>query len=139
WPRASAKITASLLPSRFDRRAGRATGLTPFRFLFRARRFRGLLRRILRAGLLRVLRSRSCAQTEHRRMSWLVEADLQTAGKFDGGHLSPACGSDAARKARAVLRKLCHRLLDVVAHEVEVVGAVFVGGMDPHLGRRQGE
>src|SRR3954471_6344494 len=80
------KNNGFIAPLPLDRRAGRVTGLTPLGFPFRGLRFRRLLRGLLRACILRTLRSRSCAQTQRGRMPRLVEADLQPAGEFDGGH-----------------------------------------------------
>jgi hypothetical protein len=71
-------------------------------------------------------------------MLWLVEADLATTGKLDVGHGTPSFfmnrgASDAPFCERS------HFGCQVVAHEIEFVWAIFIGGVERGFSGRECE
>ena len=72
-------------------------------------------------------------------MLGLVQPELAAAGQPDRAHETEPLVRDRTRDIGSTRAQLGDRRVDVVAHEVELVPAVFVRGMGRQLGRRQAE
>src|SRR6266700_2261033 len=68
---------------------------------------------------------------------WLVERQIRAARQLDRGEEPPALVADRAGDLDAPGGQVCQRLLDIFAHQVELVLARPVSGVDGDLGWRQ--
>ena len=68
----------------------------------------------------------------------MVDSEGSSAGQLDVSETSPAGLVDGAFENNLFTFEVCHRGVEVVAHQVEVV-AGFVAGVEGDLGRGQGE
>jgi hypothetical protein len=71
-------------------------------------------------------------------MLWLVEADLATTGKLDVGDGTPSFFVNC-RARNALFPERSHFRFQVVANEIELVWAVFIGGVERGLSGRECE
>ena len=72
-------------------------------------------------------------------MSWLVEGKLATAGQPKRRHQAEALVADLLRELDPLGAQLLDRRANVVAHQVQLVVGIAVGGMGGQLGGRKGE
>src|SRR6266700_5352994 len=68
---------------------------------------------------------------------WLVERQIRAARQLDRGEEPPALVADRAGDLDAPGGQVCQRLLDIFAHQVELVLPQPVSGVDGDLGWRQ--
>jgi hypothetical protein len=68
-----------------------------------------------------------------------MNSTLSFVGQADRGHEAPALIGDVLRDLDSLGAQFGERGVDVVAHQVELVPAFPVGGMNRQLGGRQGE
>ena len=71
-------------------------------------------------------------------MSWLIGAYFPTARQCDMGEDAPALILDFFAGDVVFLHR-GDEFFDVVAHEIEFVNVIFIGGMDSDFGWRQTE
>src|SRR5712691_9873794 len=74
-----------------------------------------------------------------RRVPGLVDGELGAVGQADRGHQAPALIGDVLADLGSLGAQFGERGVDVVAHQVELVAAFPVGGMNRQLSGRQGE
>ena len=72
-------------------------------------------------------------------MPGLVDREFTAVRGADRGQQSPPLIGDILRDYRSLGLELDQRAPDVVAHQVELLAALPVGGMNGQLGRREGE
>ena len=72
-------------------------------------------------------------------MAWLVEAELADPGDGEVADPAEALVGDRPGELHALRAQVGDGRVDVVAHQVELVPRLAVGGMDPELGGREGE
>src|SRR5947207_15978888 len=70
-------------------------------------------------------------------MAWLVDRQLRAARQLDGGEQTPALAARRGGDRDAPGGQVRQRLLEVVAHQVELVLPRPVSGVDGDLGGRQ--
>ena len=70
-------------------------------------------------------------------VAWLVDRQLSAARQFYRGEQTPSLVADELGDRDTYGGQLCKRLLDVVAHQVELVLLEPVSGVDGDLGGRQ--
>ena len=72
-------------------------------------------------------------------MSWLIESNLATAGQPKRRHQAEALLADLFRELDPLGAQLFDRRANVLAHQVQLVVGIAVGGMGGQLGGRKGE
>src|SRR6266568_9570194 len=70
-------------------------------------------------------------------VAWLVDRQIRAAWELDRGEQTPACVTRWLGYRDAPGGQVRQRLLDVVAHQVELVLPLSISGMDGDLGWRQ--
>jgi hypothetical protein len=70
-------------------------------------------------------------------MLWLVESEVGSARDGEGGHKAPSLVADRSGELNPLLLQLLDRSLDVVAHQIELMVAIRLRGMDRKLRWRE--
>src|SRR5262249_35975587 len=83
------------------------------------------------------MRDSSALQVICGGMTWLVERQISPAWELDRGKQPPSLGANRLRDRDPLGGQLCQRLLDVIAHQVELVLLQPICRMHGDLGWRE--
>lgn len=79
------------------------------------------------------------ARAESTWMPRLIERELAAIGKLESGHQPPAGVVDRSRELDPLGVELCHRCVQVVCNEIQLITGFTISRVDGKLGRQRAE